>query len=278
MAFTLKTKRKLVPKCGVVGSVGQTSILDTRGSSSGDNQRGSSTVVGSMGQMGVLDCGGSHSYGGVQMNQTGMNRMVLRALGVLSQEVASKKIQILWEMWDTWDYWIVGFLIQISLVDPAGDSAMRNSDLIRRMECSGSSLCQARKRALDFRLITNSTKATRGHLSIHVVSATSSCAMSSSKRRRVDIYHHNGNSSSLGARPMSTNDRPSTPIRTSIPLNSSTGYIDRSGPLSEYQYIDSCDHWCQHCGADFWYEERIKDNPRNARPKFHRCCMVGRVV
>ncbi|GKF51689.1 hypothetical protein Tco_0148156, partial [Tanacetum coccineum] len=28
----------------------------------------------------------------------------------------------------------------------------------------------------------------------------------------------------------------------------------------------------------FWYEERIKNSAKNARPKYHRCCMGGRVV
>ncbi|GJZ92747.1 hypothetical protein Tco_0664812 [Tanacetum coccineum] len=236
-------------------------IAGTGGSVSGGSQQEKSNTVGNVGHMGLLDCGVSHSNVGQQMNFAGVGTCRILE-NVCSASIVTKQ--------PVGDYPSFGS----SLVDPAGDSAMRNSDLIGRMEYSGSSLCQARKRALDSRLITNSTEATRGHLSIHVVSATSSCATSSSKRRRVDIYHHNGNSSSLGARPMSTNDRPSTPIRTSIPLNGSTGHIDRSGPPSEYQYINSCDHWCQHCGAGFWYEERIKDNPRNARPKFHRCCMV----
>ncbi|GJT25659.1 hypothetical protein Tco_0895596 [Tanacetum coccineum] len=115
-----------------------------------------------------------------------MNRMEIAALGSVSG-VPARKVNTVGNV-GTHGTIDCGFphsnvgqqmTFRLSLVDPAGDSTMRNSDLIGRMEYSGSSLCQARKRALDSRLITNSTKATRGHLSIHVVSATSSCATSS---------------------------------------------------------------------------------------------------
>nr|GEW08562.1 protein sieve element occlusion B-like [Tanacetum cinerariifolium] len=84
----------------------------------------------------------------------------------------------------------------------------------------------------DSRFITYTAEATGGHLSVSVIYVTSSCATSSSKRRCVGSHRHNGNLSILGKRPMSTNDRPSAPVRVSIPVDSFTDHIDRSGAVS----------------------------------------------
>ncbi|GKF57481.1 hypothetical protein Tco_0171018, partial [Tanacetum coccineum] len=35
-----------------------------------------------------------------------------------------------------------------------------------------------------------------------------------------------------------------------------------SGPPSDYKHIGNCSYSCQHCGALFWYEERIKNSAR----------------
>nr|GEY59278.1 hypothetical protein [Tanacetum cinerariifolium] len=35
---------------------------------------------------------------------------------------------------------------------------------------------------------------------------------------------------------------------------------------------------CQHCGALFWFEERLKNTPVGARPRYNRCCRTGRVA
>nr|GEU69454.1 helitron helicase-like domain-containing protein [Tanacetum cinerariifolium] len=51
-----------------------------------------------------------------------------------------------------------------------------------------------------------------------------------------------------------------------------------SRPPSGYRSIGKCDHSCEHCGALFWYEERIKHSARYARPKYNRCCKGGRVA
>ncbi|GJT16439.1 DNA helicase [Tanacetum coccineum] len=53
---------------------------------------------------------------------------------------------------------------------------------------------------------------------------------------------------------------------------------DRIGPPTDNVHIGKCEHSCEHCGARFWYEERIKDTRRRTRPAYHRCCMAGRVV
>nr|GFA63665.1 hypothetical protein [Tanacetum cinerariifolium] len=56
-----------------------------------------------------------------------------------------------------------------------------------------------------------------------------------------------------------------------------TSQADLTGPSIGYVHLGTYDQTYQHYGARFWYEERIKNNPRNARPKHHRCCM-GRLV
>nr|GEW77692.1 DNA helicase [Tanacetum cinerariifolium] len=51
-----------------------------------------------------------------------------------------------------------------------------------------------------------------------------------------------------------------------------------SGPPSSYRSVGKCEHICEHCGALFWYEERIKHSAHYARPKYNRCCKGGRVA
>nr|GEV08926.1 helitron helicase-like domain-containing protein [Tanacetum cinerariifolium] len=50
------------------------------------------------------------------------------------------------------------------------------------------------------------------------------------------------------------------------------------GPPSEYKHIGNCVHSCEHCGALFWFEERLKDTPTGARPRYNRCCRTRRVA
>nr|GEV49638.1 reverse transcriptase domain-containing protein [Tanacetum cinerariifolium] len=51
-----------------------------------------------------------------------------------------------------------------------------------------------------------------------------------------------------------------------------------SCPPLEYKDLGNCDHSFQHCGALFWFEERLKSNPRGARPRYNRCCRSGQVA
>ncbi|GJZ12121.1 hypothetical protein Tco_0546880 [Tanacetum coccineum] len=37
-----------------------------------------------------------------------------------------------------------------------------------------------------------------------------------------------------------------------------------SGPPLEYKDLGNCAHICQHCGALFWFEERLKSTPRGS--------------
>ncbi|GJX32448.1 DNA helicase, partial [Tanacetum coccineum] len=54
--------------------------------------------------------------------------------------------------------------------------------------------------------------------------------------------------------------------------------LPQSGPPSEYKHIGNYVHICQHCGALFWFEERLKNTPTGARPRYNRCCRAGRVA
>ncbi|GKD46251.1 hypothetical protein Tco_1270896 [Tanacetum coccineum] len=99
---------------------------------------------------------------------------------------------------------------------------------------------------------------------------------SSLDRPCVDGHQHGTSSSTVGEQSMHTVNNPSISVGVGTAANDCTSPINSLGPPSDYQYTSSCDHSCQHYRARFWYEERIKDNPRNARPKFHR--MAGRVV
>ncbi|GJT49522.1 hypothetical protein Tco_0975679 [Tanacetum coccineum] len=51
-----------------------------------------------------------------------------------------------------------------------------------------------------------------------------------------------------------------------------------SGLPLGYKHIGSCAHSCQHCVTLFWYEERVKNTVRGARPRYNRCCRGGRVA
>nr|GEY46292.1 DNA helicase [Tanacetum cinerariifolium] len=51
-----------------------------------------------------------------------------------------------------------------------------------------------------------------------------------------------------------------------------------SGPPVEYKYLGNFTHTCQHCGALFWFEERLKYTPTGSLPLYNRCCRAGRVA
>ncbi|GJR33334.1 DNA helicase [Tanacetum coccineum] len=58
---------------------------------------------------------------------------------------------------------------------------------------------------------------------------------------------------------------------STIGRNSLRGQSRVSGPPSDYKHIGNCTYSCQHCGALFWYEERLKSSmPRGSRPRYNR--------
>ncbi|GJZ91607.1 hypothetical protein Tco_0663534 [Tanacetum coccineum] len=94
----------------------------------------------------------------------------------------------------------------------------------------------------------------------------------SSKRQNICDHCRYENASTL-------NSRPAYIVDSSTPSVSGSGSCAHHTCLpSGYIYVGTCEHCCEHCGAQFWYEERIKDSPKRARTKYYRCCMAGRVV
>nr|GEX42819.1 helitron helicase-like domain-containing protein [Tanacetum cinerariifolium] len=49
------------------------------------------------------------------------------------------------------------------------------------------------------------------------------------------------------------------------------------GASSCYQDIGDFDCICEHCGAKFWYGERLKGYTRDCRARYHKCCSRGKV-
>ena len=45
------------------------------------------------------------------------------------------------------------------------------------------------------------------------------------------------------------------------------GYLDIGDPT----YV------CSHCGAIFWYDERLKKSIKSKNPKFSMCCVNGKI-
>ncbi|KAF7800995.1 putative PIF1 DNA helicase/replication protein A1-like protein [Senna tora] len=72
-----------------------------------------------------------------------------------------------------------------------------------------------------------------------------------------------------------------------INLSSATPHVDplivhngspQSNKLSqEYVDIGLPTYECEHCGAIFWYEERINKSRKSKNPKFSLCCLHGKV-
>nr|GEV52898.1 DNA helicase [Tanacetum cinerariifolium] len=63
-----------------------------------------------------------------------------------------------------------------------------------------------------------------------------------------------------------------------VNLSTSRQQPPSSRPTSDYRYLESCTYSCQHCGALFWGDERLKSVPRSSRPRYNHCCRGGQVV
>ncbi|OIT36437.1 hypothetical protein A4A49_58876, partial [Nicotiana attenuata] len=61
---------------------------------------------------------------------------------------------------------------------------------------------------------------------------------------------------------------------------------DYEDPDVGYGNIDNEEYWdigdptyeCEHCGAYFWYEERINKKIKAKKPEFSLCCNHGKIV
>ncbi|GKE17412.1 hypothetical protein Tco_1424989 [Tanacetum coccineum] len=49
------------------------------------------------------------------------------------------------------------------------------------------------------------------------------------------------------------------------------------GVSSCYKDIGDCDCVCEYCGANFWYDERLKGYTRDRKVRYHKCCSGGKV-
>ncbi|GJV51380.1 hypothetical protein Tco_1447121 [Tanacetum coccineum] len=218
LLLIMKTKRKLLPKCGIVGRVGKMGVLGTGSYSLCDSQ-GGPTVVGNLGYYSpwkfnccgkfrtyeLLDGGVSHSAIGNRMNLTGVGTS-----GILENIYPP---------------------VSDNFLDAAGDSIMHDTNPFGRTEYSGSLLSQSRKRPLDSRLMIDVVDVIWGHVSVPVVSLTTDCATSAPKRLRVDSYHRRIDSSVPSQRLMSSEGCPTPLFGTSTGVNIPTAQISRSGTL-----------------------------------------------
>ncbi|GKC56904.1 DNA helicase [Tanacetum coccineum] len=153
------------------------------------------------------------------------------------------------------------------LVAPSTDAILAGGSLPNAENSSGVHMLSENNRVHESAAsLDSSRKRTRGAVSRPSTSYVGSG--SSSTRRR----------SSSGCRNLNTPNATST-LHSSGAHSTNTGVDENcTCPPLEYKYIGKCEHSCEHCGARFWYEERIKDTRRRARPAYHRCCMAGRVV
>nr|GEW75584.1 hypothetical protein [Tanacetum cinerariifolium] len=87
----------------------------------------------------------------------------------------------------------------------------------------------------------------------------------SSKMQNMRHHYRYENASTLSNHPWGTID-PLIP-----PTNTSGNHAHHIGPPSGYVHAGTC----EHCGARFCYEERIKDNPKRARPKEYFMAVFG---
>ncbi|VFR01036.1 unnamed protein product [Cuscuta campestris] len=46
----------------------------------------------------------------------------------------------------------------------------------------------------------------------------------------------------------------------------------------EYFDNDNSSYQCEHCGAQFWYKERLRGYGKNIQPKYPLCCRSGKVA
>ncbi|GJT12218.1 DNA helicase, partial [Tanacetum coccineum] len=66
------------------------------------------------------------------------------------------------------------------------------------------------------------------------------------------------------------------PFSTRSRVNTSNSIMHTG---STYAYLDlgDCNQHCHHCGASFWYRERLKGRLYNQRPEYHLCCGGGQI-
>nr|GEW76574.1 DNA helicase [Tanacetum cinerariifolium] len=284
----MKTKRKLVPKDVLTGAIGKTGVVDTRGSWLGHvgesgtiSSEGFRSVANTVGGIPVYanrkrsrdsvpvcdnangnDCGSlpnAHiEVSGIPLygNQKRSRDTTLTCHNATESDCSSSKRQYVGADFDN-----------RCLVAPSIDSILAGGSLPNAGNSFGVHMLSEINRVHESAAsLDSSRKRTRGAVSRP---STSYVGGGSSSTRRL---------SSSGCRNLNTPNATST-FHSSGVRSTNTGVDENcTGPPLEYKYIGKCEHSCEHCGARFWYDERIKDTRRRARPAYHRCCMAGRVV
>ncbi|GKE43302.1 hypothetical protein Tco_1470586, partial [Tanacetum coccineum] len=64
-------------------------------------------------------------------------------------------------------------------------------------------------------------------------------------------------------------------FRRDIARHDTSGHV--RGVSYVYDDLGDCDQWCYHCGATFWFGERLKGHSNSRRPVYHLCCGEGRI-
>ncbi|GJT65827.1 DNA helicase [Tanacetum coccineum] len=66
---------------------------------------------------------------------------------------------------------------------------------------------------------------------------------------------------------------------TTVMRDDEEGCSSGQGRGRSYAYADlgDCDQQCHHCGAAFWFGERLKGHSNYRRPQYHLCCAGGQI-
>ncbi|GKD22206.1 hypothetical protein Tco_1223909, partial [Tanacetum coccineum] len=69
------------------------------------------------------------------------------------------------------------------------------------------------------------------------------------------------------------------PLLSNVASASTRPYVNLNceGVSSFYIDIGDCEYSCQHCGAKFWYGERLQRSSTYQLPNYHKCCLGGKV-
>nr|GEU66750.1 helitron helicase-like domain-containing protein [Tanacetum cinerariifolium] len=120
-------------------------------------------------------------------------------------------------------------------------------------------------------VVSNSSNRSQGRRSHSKHNPPITSGTSSATSAQPEYILSNFTNCSLGRRSHTKQNRPVTG-------GTSSEQPPLSGPPVEYKYLGNCTHTCQHCGALFWFEERLKNTPTGSLPRYNRCCRAGRVA
>nr|GFB47855.1 hypothetical protein [Tanacetum cinerariifolium] len=120
-------------------------------------------------------------------------------------------------------------------------------------------------------VVSNSSNCSRGRRSRSKHNHPVTGGTSSATSAQPEYVVSNSSNRSRGRRSRSKHNPPVT-------SGTSSEQLPLSGPRVEYKYLGNCTYTCQHCGALFWFEERLKNTPTGSLPRYNRCCREGQVA